>query len=206
MRCKTRRGLLISAAMMTVCASAPSRAQVDRTILPLARPAFDGVIADNVLDARPGTARPAQVPKGAPNILLFMADDVGFAMSSAFGGPVPTPNMEKLAAQGQRYNRFHTTGICSPSRAALLTGRNSHNAGTGFLSDMPAPFPGYGGAQQSGQLCPRPYDLVSGHVVGVPAPRRDEPADLPAVVELGVDAVELGELPVQQTLCSLARV
>lgn len=149
MRRKTRRGLLISAAIMTVCVSAPSRAQVDRTILPLARPAFDGVIADNVLDARPGTARPAQVPKGAPNILLFMADDVGFAMSSAFGGPVPTPNMEKLAAQGQRYNRFHTTGICSPSRAALLTGRNSHNAGTGFLSDMPAPFPGYGGKMLS---------------------------------------------------------
>ena len=59
----------------------------------------------------------------------MMSDDVGFAMSSTFGGPVPTPNMERLAAQGQRYNRFHTTGICSPSRAALLTGRNRDWAG-----------------------------------------------------------------------------
>ena len=87
-----------------------------------------------------------RAPQGAPNVLLFMCDDVGFAMSSAFGGPVPTPNFERLAAHGQRYNRFHTTGICSPSRAALLTGRNHHNAGVGYLSRRSAPaIPGYGG-------------------------------------------------------------
>ena len=103
------------------------------------------MIAENVLDAKPGTPRPVRAPEGAPNVLLMMSDDVGFAMSSAFGGPVPTPNYEALAARGQRYNRFHTTGICSPSRAALLTGRNHHNAGVGFLSDLPSNFPGYGG-------------------------------------------------------------
>ncbi|MCB2061469.1 MAG: sulfatase-like hydrolase/transferase, partial [Novosphingobium sp.] len=118
-------------------------AQTDRTVLPIPRAPFDGTIAENVLDSTPGTARPVQAPAGAPNVLMFMSDDVGFAMSSAFGGPVPTPNFQRLAERGQRYNRFHSTGICSPSRAALLTGRNHHNAGVGWLSDMPSPYPGY---------------------------------------------------------------
>ena len=117
----------------------------DRSVLPISALPFDGVIGENALDSRPDSHRPVQAPAGAPNALLFMSDDVGFAMSSTFGGPVVTPNMERLAAMGQRYNRFHTTGICSPSRAALLTGRNHHNAGVGYLSDLPAGFPGYGG-------------------------------------------------------------
>jgi arylsulfatase len=117
----------------------------DRSVLPIAPAPFTGTVAENVLDAKPSPQPPLRAPQGAPNILLFMSDDVGFAMSSAFGGPVPTPNMAQLAAQGQRYNRFHTTGICSPSRAALLTGRNHHNAGVGYLSDLPASYPGYGG-------------------------------------------------------------
>lgn len=120
----------------------------DRSILPIPTPPFDGTIAENALDAKPGTASPVRAPQGAPNIFLMMSDDVGFAMSSAFGGPVPTPNFERLAAQGQRYNRFHTTGICSPSRAALLTGRNHHNTGVGWLSDVPSPYPGYSGRIQ----------------------------------------------------------
>jgi arylsulfatase A-like enzyme len=122
-----------------------SWAQADRSVLPIPAPPFDGKIAENAADAAPAAPRPVRAPQGAPNVLLFMADDVGFAMSSVFGGPVPTPNMAQLAAGGQRYNRFHVTGICSPSRAALLTGRNHHNAGNGYLSDLPAPFPGYGG-------------------------------------------------------------
>lgn len=126
-------------------ASTSGLAQVSRTILPVPQPPFNGSIADNVLDSKPDTNPPVRAPQGAPNVLLFMSDDVGFAMSSTFGGPVPTPNMDRLAAMGQRYNRFHTTGICSPSRAALLTGRNHHNAGNGFLSDLIAPYPGYGG-------------------------------------------------------------
>ncbi|MDE2404728.1 MAG: arylsulfatase [Sphingomonadales bacterium] len=117
----------------------------DRSILPIPRPPFDGQIGESALDSRPDSHVPARAPAGAPNLLLFMGDDVGFAMSSTFGGPVPTPNMDRLAARGQVYNRFHTTAICSPSRAALLTGRNAHNAGVGYLSDIAAGFPGYGG-------------------------------------------------------------
>lgn len=121
------------------------QAQADRTVLPIPATSFNGATAENVLDARGMPQPPVRAPEGAPNVFLMMSDDVGFAMSSAFGGPVPTPNFEKLAARGQRYNRFHTTGICSPSRAALLTGRNHHAAGVGWLSDIPSPFPGYGG-------------------------------------------------------------
>ena len=81
----------------------------------------------------------------APNILLIMTDDVGFGASSAFGGPVPTPNLERLANEGLKYNNFQTTGMCSPSRAALLTGRNHHAVGTGSLTDFPMGAPGYTG-------------------------------------------------------------
>ena len=107
-------------------------AQTDRSVLPIPAAPFDGTIGEE-LPSIPSPRQPVRArPQGAPNVLLIMTDDVGFAMSSAFGGPVPTPNYERLAAQGQRYNRFHTTGICSPSRAALLTGRNHHNAGVGY--------------------------------------------------------------------------
>lgn len=118
----------------------------DRTLLPIAAPPFTGTIAEEAADSAPMPYRPVRPPQGAPNVLIFMSDDTGFSMSSAFGGPVPTPNFERLAAMGQRYNRFHTTAICSPSRAALLTGRNHHNAGVGYLSDLRLGFPGYGGA------------------------------------------------------------
>jgi arylsulfatase len=133
---------------LTLGISVPALAQADRTVLPIAPAPFSGKVADNAVDATPSPLPPVRAPQGAPNVLLFMSDDVGFAMSSAFGGPVPTPNFERLARTGQRYNRFHTTGICSPSRAALLTGRNHHNAGVGWLSDIPSGFPGYSGSIQ----------------------------------------------------------
>lgn len=137
----TRQLLTASSLALILCGQAAAQ---DRTILPVPEAPFDGKIEENVLDATPGTARTVRAPEGAPNIFMFMSDDVGFAMSSAFGGPVPTPNFDRLARQGQRYNRFHSTGICSPSRAALLTGRNHHQAGVGWLSDIPSPYPGYG--------------------------------------------------------------
>src|ERR1700756_283019 len=138
---RLKRGMTLLALLAGV--SPQALAQTDRSVLPVPAPPFDGVIGENALDSRPDSHGPVQAPAGAPNVLLFMSDDVGFAMSSTFGGPVQTPNMERLAAVGQRYNRFHTTGICSPSRAALLTGRNHHNAATGYLADLPAGFPGY---------------------------------------------------------------
>ncbi len=129
-------------AIALFASSLPLHAQ-DRTRLPIQPAPFDGKITENAADSKPGSPHRVQAPAGAPNIFLFMSDDVGFAMASTFGGPVPTPNFDRLAAQGQRYNRFHTTGICSPTRAALLTGRNTHNAATGYLTDMAANYPGY---------------------------------------------------------------
>lgn len=138
---------LATAAFALTIATAPLLAQ-DRSVLPAPRAPFNGQIAENVMDAKPGTDRTLRAPAGAPNVLLFLSDDVGFAMSSTFGGPVPTPNFDRLAQAGQRYNRFHTTGICSPTRAALLTGRNHHNAGVGWLSDINTEYPGYNGRIQ----------------------------------------------------------
>lgn len=143
---KTRLMLTAAATALGLGLSltSPAAADAPRTVLPVPEPAFTGVIGETVAQSRPAsTTAPVRAPAGAPNILVFLGDDVGFGMSSAFGGPVPTPNMDRLAAGGERYNRFHTTAICSPTRAALLTGRNHHNAGVGHLTDLPSDFPGY---------------------------------------------------------------
>ena len=86
---------------------------------------------------------PPKAPDGAPNILLIMTDDVGFAATSTFGGPIPMPNYDRLAEDGVRFNAFHTTAMCSPTRAALLTGRNHHRVGFGLLADASTDDPGY---------------------------------------------------------------
>ena len=82
-------------------------------------------------------------PKGAPNILLIMTDDVGFAAPSTFGGVIPTPALDRIAANGLRYTNFHSTSLCSPTRAALITGRNHHSVGFGVISEAASGFPGY---------------------------------------------------------------
>jgi len=87
--------------------------------------------------------RPPKAPRGAPNVLLIMTDDVGFGASSTFGGPIPTPTLDALARTGLRYNQFNTTAICSPTRASLLTGRNPHNVGVGNVTNLPTGYPGY---------------------------------------------------------------
>ncbi|MCB2062505.1 MAG: sulfatase-like hydrolase/transferase, partial [Novosphingobium sp.] len=86
---------------------------------------------------------PAKAPAGAPNVLIIMTDDVGFGSSSTFGGPVPTPAFDALAREGLRYNRFHTTAICSPTRASLLTGRNPQDVGVGYVTNWSSGFDGY---------------------------------------------------------------
>ncbi|HEX8055641.1 MAG TPA: arylsulfatase [Novosphingobium sp.] len=93
--------------------------------------------------AEPGYPQAPVPPPGAPNVLVIMTDDVGFAASSAMGGGIPTPNLERLAASGLTYNNFHTTGLCSPTRAALLTGRNHHAVGYGSVADLAQGEPGY---------------------------------------------------------------
>ena len=82
-------------------------------------------------------------PKGAPNVLLILTDDVGFGASSTFGGPIQTPNFQRLADSGLRFNTFHTTALCSPTRAALITGRNHHTIASGVITEMATGYPGY---------------------------------------------------------------
>jgi len=90
-----------------------------------------------------GWPEPTTAPRGAPNILIIMTDDVGFGATSTFGGPIPTPTFDMLADEGLRYNRFNTAAVCSPTRAALLTGRNSHNVGMGNVANLPTAYSGY---------------------------------------------------------------
>jgi arylsulfatase A-like enzyme len=86
---------------------------------------------------------PLLPPEGAPNVLVILLDDVGFGASSAFGGPCQTPTAERLAAGGLKYNRFHTTALCAPTRQALLTGRNHHSVGMGSITETATSAPGY---------------------------------------------------------------
>ena len=85
---------------------------------------------------------PLRPPAGAPNVLIVLLDDVGFGASSAFGGPIATPTAERLAADGLKYNRFHTTALCAPTRAALLTGRNHHTVNMGAITELATSAPG----------------------------------------------------------------
>lgn len=117
--------------------------RVDRSTLPLPESKFKGVVAKTYVDSIPDWPEVPKPPDGAPNVLIILLDDVGFGQVSTFGGPVPTPALDKLAARGLRYNRFHTTAICGPSRGALITGRNHHNCGVGFLAEWATGFPSY---------------------------------------------------------------
>ena len=96
--------------------------------LPHEEPPFAGVIAPLATDSTPAKPAIDYPPDGAPNVVVVLLDDVGFGASSTFGGPVPTPALDRVAAAGLRYNQFHTTALCSPTRAALLTARNHHSA------------------------------------------------------------------------------
>ena len=148
-RFAVRIGTLVLALSAIIAVQAQAQAQdaavaADRgSVLPHPAEPFNGTLAPTERDSTPSFPVTVKAPAGAPNILLLMTDDVGFASASTFGGPVPTPNLDRLAAQGLKYNRFHTTAICSPTRAALLTGRNHHAVGTGTLADIASPYPGY---------------------------------------------------------------
>jgi arylsulfatase len=111
--------------------------------LPQPAPPFRGHIGPTVQDSITDFPAETKAPKGAPNILLILTDDVGFAASSTFGGPILTPTMDRLAQNGLRYTQFHTTALCSPTRAALLTGRNHHSNATGVIMELATGFPGY---------------------------------------------------------------
>jgi arylsulfatase len=116
--------------------------KLDRTVLPIPEPKRPAITE---FDARKATAPPrfeVKAPAGAPNVLLIMIDDMGFGMSSAFGGPIHMPTVERLADNGLRYNHFHTTALCSPTRTALLSGRNHHMNNMGGITEIATGFPG----------------------------------------------------------------
>jgi phosphoglycerol transferase MdoB-like AlkP superfamily enzyme len=95
-------------------------------VLPKPEPPFKGTIGQTVKESQADYPKPLEAPAGAPNVLIIILDDVGFGHAGTFGGAVATPTLDRLAAGGLRYNHFHTTALCSPTRGALLTGRNHH--------------------------------------------------------------------------------
>jgi arylsulfatase A-like enzyme/uncharacterized membrane protein len=121
----------------------------DRTVLPIPDRTFGGTagrtldtsVADWTIVAGP------KPPEGAPNVLLILIDDAGFGQPDTFGGGIRTPNMTRVQKEGLTYNRFHVVALCSPTRAAMLTGRNQHRVGMGSVAEFPGPFPGYTGAR-----------------------------------------------------------
>jgi arylsulfatase len=118
---------------------------VQRTVLPIPDQAHVGLTTYDAKnpDTKYPPIRELRPPAGAPNVLVILIDDAGFGATSTFGGPCQTPNFEKLAAGGLKYNRFHTTALCSPTRQALLTGRNHHSAGMGGITEIATSAPGY---------------------------------------------------------------
>ncbi len=116
---------------------------VDRSVLPIPPAPFGGTIGLRASESTPSFPAAVAAPDGAPNVVLILLDDVGYGAATPFGGPIETPTLQRLADAGVRYDRFHTTAVCSPTRAALLTGRNHHTAHTGAVMEMATGYPGY---------------------------------------------------------------
>jgi len=135
---------------LTFASASPALAQNQNSaggtpdVLPRPDFHFPGNVGRTYLDSDPPQfPQPVQAPKGAPNVVLILIDDAGFGQFSTFGGGVSSPTMDRLAAEGLRYNRFHTTALCSPTRAALVTGRNHHTAASGVISEAATGYDGY---------------------------------------------------------------
>jgi arylsulfatase A-like enzyme len=111
--------------------------------LPAPPAKFGGVIKESYKDSTPYWPLRVVPPKGAPNVLLIMTDDQGYGVSGTFGGVIPTPALERIAKAGLRYTQFHSTALCSPTRAALITGRNHHSVGFGVIGELSTGYPGY---------------------------------------------------------------
>ncbi len=112
-------------------------------VLPVPEPEFQGKVGITYKDSQPDFPKPIAAPAKAPNVLLVLLDDEGFGQTSTFGGPIATPALTHLAERGLRYNQFHVTALCSPTRAALLTGRNHHSVSTGVVQELASGYPGY---------------------------------------------------------------
>ncbi len=134
-------------ALVIAAAGLASAADFDRTVLPVQMPPSPEYTALDVRSVKPPPWSQVKPPAGAPNVLILLIDDMGFGVPSTFGGPVPMPTMDRIAREGLRYNNFHTTALCSPTRAALKSGRNHHVNNMGSITETATGFPG-----QTGQI------------------------------------------------------
>jgi arylsulfatase A-like enzyme len=136
----------LGALALALAGSACAQTSATPSVLPRPDFHYPGSVGRTYQDSDPAQfPKPVQAPSGAPNVVVILLDDVGFGQFSTFGGGVPSPTMDALAAEGLRFNRFHTTALCSPTRAALLTGRNPHSAGSGVLTEIATGYDGYTG-------------------------------------------------------------
>ena len=138
-----------TAAMKETLAEAMGKFKPDRTVLPIPDRTFGGTIGRTLAESVPDwTMIPGpKAPEDAPNVLLVLIDDAGFGGPDTFGGGISTPTLSRVQEMGVAYNRFHVTAVCSPTRAAMLTGRNQHRVGFGSIAEYPGPFPGYTAAR-----------------------------------------------------------
>ena len=139
---------------------ADSSKSIQREVLPIPDQPYTGFIAYDAKDpdSKFPPIEPLRPPKGAPNVLIVLIDDVGFGASSVFGGPCQSPTAERIAKDGLRYTRFHTTALCSPTRAALLSGRNHHTVGMGGITEIATSAPGYS-SMRPNSMAPLPEIL-----------------------------------------------
>lgn len=141
--------LLLATSQIAVARAAAGEASaviaLDRTVLPIAAPTSEPIATLDARNAKAPARFSVSAPKGAPNVVVVLIDDMGFGMPSTFGGPINMPVMEQLAKQGLKFNRFHTTALCSPSRVALLTGHNHHANNAGAVMELATSFPGNSG-------------------------------------------------------------
>jgi arylsulfatase len=161
MKTRVLTGMSIVVSLLTnliaILTAVPSRAQqitgtpgspsatitIDGKQIPPPPTKFEGVIKEDAKDSKSYWPPRVVPPKGAPNVLLIMTDDQGYGVSGTFGGVIPTPAMDRIAKAGLRYTQFHSTALCSPTRAALITGRNHHSVGYGVIGELSTGFPGY---------------------------------------------------------------
>jgi arylsulfatase A-like enzyme len=136
---------VVAVSMLPGSGAASAGVPIDRTILPIPPRPYVNQIGTSYRDSTSQIQPTLSAPPGAPNIVLILLDDAGYGQTSTFGAPIPTPTLDRLAAEGLRYTRFNVTALCSPSRAALLTGRNNHSVGMGIVTRYSTGFPGYDG-------------------------------------------------------------
>ena len=134
--------LALAAALTPQAQAQTAGAKLNRTVLPIPEPNYPHSTVLDARDAEPPPRFEIKPPAGAPNVMIVLVDDMGFGMPSAFGGPVRMPRADRLASQGLRYNQFHTTALCSPTRTALLSGRNHHMNNMGGITEIATAFPG----------------------------------------------------------------